>query len=131
MVFHQSYVTQRHFFICIYQLFCHCVFIHANVHLKSVSFLYDRYLYCFCLLADSHETINRSISLTLTTDFSKLWKNCYRFTRTSLHTAQNYVAYRCQQSLSRCITCQDDCIQQSHAAKENVYYCMVARFLKP
>jgi len=26
-------------------------------------------------------------------------------------------AYRYQQSLSRCITCQDVCIQQSHAAK--------------
>jgi len=28
-----------------------------------------------------------------------------------------YVAYRYQQSLSRCITCQDDCVQQSRATK--------------
>jgi len=28
-----------------------------------------------------------------------------------------YVAYRRQQPLSRCITCQDVCVQESHAVK--------------
>jgi len=47
-------------FVSIVQLFCHCVFIHAYVHWKSVSFLYDSSLRCFCLLAESHKTINQS-----------------------------------------------------------------------
>jgi len=33
------------------------------------------------------------------------------------HSMKLYVAYSFQQSLSRCITCQDVCVQQSHAAK--------------
>jgi len=47
-------------------------------------------------------------------DFSNLWKHCwYRLTHASFHKVWMYVAYRHQQSLSRCITCQDVCVQQS------------------
>jgi len=35
-------------------------------------------------------------------DFSKLWKHCYRFTHAYFHTV-NYLSFRYQQSLSRCI----------------------------
>jgi len=40
------------------QLLCHCVFIYSNIHWRFVSFLRDGSLYCFCLLAESCETIN-------------------------------------------------------------------------
>jgi len=39
-------------------------------------------------------------------------------TRNSL----TYVTYRCQQSLSHYITCQDTCVQQLHAAKRILPY---------
>jgi len=33
------------------------------------------------------------------------------------HLLPGFTAYRYQQSLPRCIACQDICVQQSHAAK--------------
>ena len=50
-------------------------------------------------------------SLTLTMDFSYLWKHCYRFTYATFHTFWNYVTYCYHQSLSRCITLQDVCAE--------------------
>jgi len=35
----------------------------------------------------------------------------------SSHSMKLYVVYPYQQSLSRCITCQDLCVQHPHAAK--------------
>jgi len=51
--------------------------------------------------------------------FSNLWKHCYRFTHPFCHTVENHVPFRYHLSfcLARCITCQDVCDQQSHAAK--------------
>ena len=55
--------------------------------------------------------------LTLTMDFSELLKHYYRFTHSSLHIAQNNVAYRNHRSLSRCVICHDFCVQWTHAEK--------------
>ena len=49
-------------FVYIDQLFCHCVFIFSNVLWQLVTFLHDGSLYCFCLLAESYETIGQSIN---------------------------------------------------------------------
>jgi len=44
-------------FVHIDHLLCHCVYIHSNVHWQLVSLLRDGSLYCFCLLAESYESI--------------------------------------------------------------------------
>jgi len=41
---------------------CHCVFIYSNLRGQLVSLLRDSSLCCFCLLVESYETINQSIT---------------------------------------------------------------------
>ena len=60
MVPHLSYVAQWHSLFTL--LFCHFVMIYFNAHWQLVCLLRDGSLYCFCLLAESYETINQSIS---------------------------------------------------------------------
>jgi len=60
MVLHQFRVT---LFVQIDQLFCHCVFIYANVRWQLVFLLRDGSLSYFCLLAESYETINQSFNI--------------------------------------------------------------------
>jgi len=55
--------------------------------------------------------------IALTIDFSNLWKHCYRFTHAYFQKVYMRVAYRYQQSLSRCIAWQEVHVQQSHASK--------------
>jgi len=65
-----------------------------------------------------YKAIHTGTLFTLTAMYtSNLWMHCYRFTRPSFHTVLNYVTFRCQQSLYRCITYQGVCVQQQHAAK--------------
>jgi len=40
------------------QLLCHCIFICSNVHWRFAYLAYYGFLYCFCLLAESCETVN-------------------------------------------------------------------------
>jgi len=42
-------------------------------------------------------------SLTLTMEFSNLWKYCYGFTHAFYHKVQNYVPFRYQHSPSRAL----------------------------
>jgi len=49
--------------------------------------------------------------------FSKLVEPLLQACLCFLSHSINYVAYRYQQSVSRCITCQVVYVQQSHAAK--------------
>jgi len=65
MVLHQSFVTQWHSSFYIDQLFCHCVFLYFNVHWQLASSLHDGSLHCFCLLAESYETIDQSVASVL------------------------------------------------------------------
>jgi len=55
-----TYSTTCCLFVYIGQLFCHCEFIYSNVHWQLVSLLRDGSLYCFCVLAESYETITKS-----------------------------------------------------------------------
>jgi len=70
-----------------------------------------------CLIEAVHSGTLVILSLALTMDFWSLWNLCYGFA--DFYAVQNYVPFRYQQSLSRCrcITCQDLCVQQWHAAK--------------
>jgi len=56
---------------------------------------------------NAHHTLTgQGFSPTLAMDFSNLWKPCCRFTHACFHWVSSYGAYRCQQWLSRWITCQ-------------------------
>ena len=39
------------------QASCHCVFIYSHFHWKLITFLHTGFLYCFCLLPESYETV--------------------------------------------------------------------------
>jgi len=57
-VFRQSYMTQRpSLFVYTDQLLCHCVFICSKVRWR-LAYCMRWLLWCFCLLAESYETIN-------------------------------------------------------------------------
>jgi len=40
------------------QLLCRCIFIWSNLHRRLIYLVCDGFLYCFCLLAESYETMN-------------------------------------------------------------------------
>ena len=54
----QSLYDTKPFFVYIDQLLCHCIFIDSDVHWQLVYLVCDRFLYSFCLLVKSCETIN-------------------------------------------------------------------------
>jgi len=61
MIFHQSNVT--HIVVNTDKLFCLCVFIYYNFYGQLATILHDCSSYCFCLLAESYETIHETINM--------------------------------------------------------------------
>ena len=64
------------FFVYTDQLLCHCSFICSNVRWQLVYLLRDGFLYCFCLLTESYETIDPSINQSMLDQRFPTWGTC-------------------------------------------------------
>jgi len=59
------------------QLLCYYIFICSNVHWRLVYLVCHGFLYCFCILAESYETINHYLTNIRRSSFDKLYSKLY------------------------------------------------------